>query len=327
MITETELRAALEREWAWCGLSRAPEWVSLLGHGESYAAWHVATRDTDVVVRVVRRDAAELPRGMRDEFACLQRLPDGIGPAPIALDESGDRLGIPAMVVSLVAGEVLTDPGRWDDALLARLAQVIARLHAEPYDRCGPLDDPTRSAVSIVGAFEAGLGWWLEHHPEVVDDPEVLALLPLVRGYLAAREPWFEGVRRFALVHGDLVAANVLVERGEPRLVDWEWAEIDDPARDLGYLGGVLASPGVQVPLTRAQVAGFVRAYLQAAPADVYAAETEESLLARRDAWEVSETLLSSLHDRLLLRQGRDEPGTTEARVRLATEGLREVCR
>ena len=44
MIDETALRAALDREWAWCGLPHAPEWVSLLGEGESYAAWHVATR-------------------------------------------------------------------------------------------------------------------------------------------------------------------------------------------------------------------------------------------------------------------------------------------
>ena len=31
MIDETALRAALDREWAWCGLPRAPEWVGLLG--------------------------------------------------------------------------------------------------------------------------------------------------------------------------------------------------------------------------------------------------------------------------------------------------------
>lgn len=326
MIDETALRAALDREWAWCGLPRAPEWVSLLGEGESYAAWHVATRGTDVVVRVVRRPTEDLPRAMRDEFTVLQLLPDGVGPEPVALDESGDRLGIPAMVVGLVPGEVLTDTEDWDRELITRLAHVIARLHDRAYPRCGPVGDPQRSTVSIVGAFEAGLGWWLEHQPQVVADPEVLALLPGVRAYLAEREPWFEPVRRFALVHGDLVAANVLVEAGEPRLVDWEWAEIDDPARDLGYLGGRLASEGVQVRLGRDQVEQLVRAYLDAAPADLRATETVESLLARRDAWEVCESLLGSLHDRRLLAEGRHEPGLTERRIAAATSGLREVA-
>ncbi|WP_288798510.1 phosphotransferase family protein [uncultured Arsenicicoccus sp.] len=326
MIDDDTLRAALDREWAWCGLPHPPEWVSLLGRGESYAAWHVATRGTDVVVRVVRRPTDDLPRAMREEFTVLQLLPEGVGPQPVALDESGDRLGMPAMVVGLVPGEVLTDPDDWDEELLTRLARVIARLHDRAYTRCGPVGDPQRSAVSIVGAFEAGLGWWIEHQPEVVSDPEVLALLPGVRAYLAEREPWFEPVRRFALVHGDLVAANVLVEDGEPRLVDWEWAEIDDPARDLGYLGGRLASEGVQVRLDRPAVEHLVRAYLEAAPPDLAATETVESLLARRDAWEVCESLLSSLHDRRLLAEGRHEPGLTERRIAAATAGLRDVA-
>lgn len=327
MITETDLWAAVARDPSRAGLSSAPDRVSLLGHGESYDAWHVATRTTtetpatDVVVRVARRAATELPRAMADEFACLARLPRGVGPLPISLDEAGEWLGTPSVVVSFVPGEVVLDRDRWTPDLLARLARVIATLHTEPHERCGPLDDPTRSRVSIVGAFEAGLGWWLEHHPDIVADPEVLRLLPIVRAHLAEREPFFETVDRFALVHGDLIAANVLVDDGEPRLVDWEWAEIDDPARDLGYLGGALASPGQQAALTRDQVEHLAAAYLEAAPSDVRAVETHQSLLARRDAWEVCASMLSSLHERRLLAEGRGGPDSA-ARVATATRGL-----
>lgn len=42
--------------------------------------------------------------------------------------------------------------------------------------------------------------------------------------------------RPFRLVHGDLVAANLVWHEGVPVLVDWEFWRMGDPAEDLAYL-------------------------------------------------------------------------------------------
>ena len=48
--------------------------------------------------------------------------------------------------------------------------------------------------------------------------------------------------RPFRLLHGDLVSSNVLWTP-EPRLVDWEFWRMGDPAEDLAYLAEVNAMP------------------------------------------------------------------------------------
>jgi aminoglycoside phosphotransferase (APT) family kinase protein len=48
--------------------------------------------------------------------------------------------------------------------------------------------------------------------------------------------------RPFRLLHGDLVSSNILWTP-EPRLVDWEFWRMGDPAEDLAYLAEVNAMP------------------------------------------------------------------------------------
>lgn len=50
------------------------------------------------------------------------------------------------------------------------------------------------------------------------------------------------GERPFRLLHGDLVSSNVLWTP-EPRLVDWEFWRMGDPAEDLAYLAEVNGMP------------------------------------------------------------------------------------
>jgi len=47
------------------------------------------------------------------------------------------------------------------------------------------------------------------------------------------------GRRPFRLLHGDPVAANLVWGPGGPRLVDWEFWRMGDPAEDLAYLAEV----------------------------------------------------------------------------------------
>jgi len=248
--------------------------VQRLGAGESYAAWRVRTGTEDVVVRVARRPVAELPRPMANEFAMLRLVPEGLGPRPVLLDESAELFGSPFIVTTFVPGRVV-GPGEWTPELLTAHARGLARLHRA--ERPG--------SVLLADHFRAGLGWWRDHHPDVVD--QVAHLVPLVTARVEEVPP----APRHTLVHGDAVATNILVdEAGTPRYIDWEWADFGDPAQDLAYLGGAIATPPWYVPLSPAEIDHLLAAYREIHP--------DETLGPRRAGWELCERFLTALHFR-----------------------------
>ncbi|GII24115.1 phosphotransferase family protein [Planosporangium mesophilum] len=298
--------------------------VSLIGTGESYAAWLVRVPDADpLVVRIARRPVDQLPRPMAAELAGMALVPPGLGPRPVLLEESPVPLGAPFMVTGYVPGREV-EPAGWTDELLVAHARQVAMLHAEPHRVHGDITTPVeqRSPVlSLTAKVADSIAWWREANPDVAGDPEVTALLPSVEAYVAATEPAFARLHRFALIHGDLVVPNVLVDdAGTPRYVDWEWAEVGDPAQDLAYLGGAVAAPPWYLPLPSERVDLLLRAYVEAAGD---AAGPLDDLRVRRDAFEVYERFFSSLHFRT--RRGGPEDlrsGRYTDAVRLLTDGL-----
>ncbi|GAB2881399.1 aminoglycoside phosphotransferase family protein [Streptomyces deserti] len=281
--------------------------MRLLGRGESYTAWRLDADGTPpLVVRVTRRAPEDLPRPMSQEFAALRLLPDGIGPSAVLLEQARDHpLGSPYMVCGYVPGRVLR-PAEWSDSLLAAHARQMGMLHARAFDRCGPIGAPAEeqaTRLSLTRLFTTSLTWWSETFPHVVDDPEVSRLLPRVAAFVGAAEPAFQRLKRFTPIHGDLVVPNILVDdAGTPRYVDWEWAEIGDPAQDLAYIGGRVPAPPWYLPLDRTRIRRFLESYLRHA-CDT-CDETLNVLETRRDAWEVYERFFSSLH----FRTRRDTP-------------------
>ncbi|GGR87072.1 hypothetical protein GCM10010252_27250 [Streptomyces aureoverticillatus] len=264
---------------------------------------------------------------MSNEFTALTVLPDGIGPSAVLLEQARDNpLGSPYMVCGYVSGRVLR-PTEWNDDLLAAHARQMSRLHTPAFDRCGDIEAPPEERathLSLTRLFTTGLTWWSETHPHVVDDPEVSRLLPRVEAFVAAAEPAFRRLERFTLIHGDLVVPNILVDdAGTPRYVDWEWAEIGDPAQDLAYIGGCVPAPPWYVPLDRTRIRRLLENYLRHSP-DPWG-ETLGSLETRRDAWEVYERFFSSLHFRTRRNTPEDrQTGLYTHAVAQLTAGLRD---
>ncbi|MDA0564366.1 phosphotransferase [Streptomonospora sp. S1-112] len=298
--------------------------VAPLGSGESYTAWRVAVPplgDGDggggaaaapepVVVRILRRPLTELPRAMGEEFAALKAAPPGLGPRPLRLQLDADVLGAPYMVTTLVPGRVL-DHREWDTALLTAHARRLAALHARSYDACGGIvaaEGDRSDRLRLTDRLQGSLRWWRGTCPEVFADPDVARLLPRVVAHVERAAPAFDRLRRFALVHGDLVPGNILVEGGTPRYVDWEWAEFGDPAQDLAYLGGPVAAPPWYVPLGQDRVEALLRAYAEAAEAAGRPLDLPD-LRVRRDAWEVFERFTTSLYHRSLRGTPADADG------------------
>lgn len=175
-----------------------------------------------IVVRRFHREhewhePARLPR----EAATLARLASTDVPAPacLLLDETGDWLGVPALVLDLVPGRSSSGlgPGPW----ARRFAEAAAALHDIDFG-----DDLT--------ATEGWLFAWQQ--PEAptswADEPLAARLWPTLAAVTA--ELTSEGT---ALVHHDLHPGNTLWSRGRlTGIVDWPLAGRGWPAYDRAYL-------------------------------------------------------------------------------------------
>ncbi|MEV0494670.1 phosphotransferase family protein [Streptomyces atratus] len=181
-----------------------------------------------------------------------------------ALCEDPSVLGAPFCVVSHVAGTVLrthddlhalsqTDIDHCADALV----DVLARLHAVPYEEVG-----LTGFGRPEGYLNRQVHRWRDQWERVAtrDLPDIDTL----HQRLAARVPAESGA---AIVHGDYRIDNAILAPDNPgtlrALVDWEMATIGDPLADLGLtlvyrdpafdpvLGGSAASTSNRLPSPR----------------------------------------------------------------------------
>jgi aminoglycoside phosphotransferase (APT) family kinase protein len=193
----------------------------LLPGGASKEAWAVDADGEPLLVRragggVIHRHTLSL----RHEFEVLQ-VAHGAGvkvPRPVAYIE--DLEGREAFVMERLAGEtigrrIVRNPV--SDLLPEQMAEELANVHALPPERLPFLEeasvDRLVEELDEIGephpAIELGLWWLRENRPP-------------------ARPP--------VVVHGDFRIGNLVVdENGLVGVLDWEFAHLDDPARDLSF--------------------------------------------------------------------------------------------
>lgn len=169
------------------------------------------------------------PAGPLAREARALRLVAGLGVAPqLVRSEPG------AIVTNLVDGaERPLDRLRPADA--HALGRTLRAVHESRRTATGWLPG-WRSRASSLDAYRrrrAGDARAAAGIDAVLAERVVEALPPLPGGADA---------RPFRLLHGDLVSSNVLWTP-EPRLVDWEFWRMGDPAEDLAYLAEVNAMP------------------------------------------------------------------------------------
>jgi aminoglycoside phosphotransferase (APT) family kinase protein len=197
----------------------------LLAGGASKEAWAV---DADGEPLLVRRAAVgvihrhTLP--LAHEFAVIEAAYEAGVKVPRPYGYVPDLAGREAFVMERLEGEAIgrrivrkpeLEAAR--AALPSQLAEELAKIHAIPVERVPFLSESQFEGIAVeldeVGephpAIELGLLWLRENRPP-------------------PREP--------ALAHGDYRIGNVMVdERGLVGVLDWEFAHLDDPARDLAF--------------------------------------------------------------------------------------------
>lgn len=312
-------------------------WV---GCGESYAVWRLEAGGVSLSARLPFRPPEQMPRPMAAEFAALRLVPEKVGTRGLALaDDDHNPFGQRYLLTTWTPGRV-KPVERWGATDFERLAVQLARLHALRRPQAGlvdqpitpdrvnqptviapnPVNQPVPAAPDLVADFDASLAWWRDHHPAALAQPEWSRLAQLTRRFVAARAEAGGRPRQFSLIHGDLEATNVVFAADDwPRLIDWEWAEYGDPARDLAYVGGRAAAGPWYVPMDQTQIVAFVTSYVRAAAARGVDHDLDR-LLARRDAWEAYNHFFCGLHrDQRQAAQPQTYP---EADLRALRQGL-----
>jgi aminoglycoside phosphotransferase (APT) family kinase protein len=193
----------------------------LLPGGASKEAWAVDAGGEPLLVRragggVIHRHTLSL----QQEFEVLgAALEAGVkAPRPIVYIEDLD--GREAFVMERLAGETIGRRiVRMDipERLVSEMAEELAKIHALPPKQLPFLEeasvDRLVEELDEIGephpAIELGL-WWLSGHRPPPREPVV--------------------------VHGDFRIGNLVVdENGLVGVLDWEFAHLDDPARDLSF--------------------------------------------------------------------------------------------
>ncbi|MFC7457405.1 phosphotransferase [Brachybacterium sp. GCM10030267] len=276
--------------------------VSLAGVGEHFAAWRLVPQENaPLIVRIPHVPLAEMPQDLAHEIAALTLVPPDVGPQPIAFhDEPADEgsppagaggpapggdpgdpapspIGHPFVVTSEMPGTAAV-PEAWTAQNLAAHAAHLAHLHSVPAPGRGPVTlgrNPwaaiPRGTPSLLSEVEAEVESWRSRHGALIRELALEPFLDAALSRVATVESDIAQLDGFVLAHGDLCATNIMwdrpVEAAEPPAVgyiDFEWAQGDDPARDLAIIGGAVHGGPWYVPLDEDQVSAFVDAYVRA---------------------------------------------------------------
>lgn len=167
-------------------------------------------------------DRTRSPEVAAHEFLLLTRLrAAGLPvPEPILLDDSGEILPEPYVVLTYIRGKTEFSPPDLPGYLRA-CAGMLARVHAVKHQAFDLDFLPDRGEHAL---------WWIRYQPDRLDE----ALLEgLLRRKLRSVFP-VEQVNEPSLLHGDFWPGNLIWEDGElAGVIDWEDAEVGDPLSDL----------------------------------------------------------------------------------------------
>jgi len=281
----------------------------LLPGGASKEAWAVDAGGERLLVRraaggVIHRHTLSL----RHEFEVLEAAHEaGVTvPRPVAYIEDLD--GREAFVMERLEGEtigrrIVREPV--PERLPTQMAEELAKIHALPPEELPFLEEAT------IDRLVEELDEFGEPHPAIE-----LGLWWLRENRLPRREP--------VVVHGDYRIGNLAVdENGLVAVLDWEFAHLDDPARDLSF--ALVRAWRFGVPELRlggiADVETYLERYNELTGFDVRPEELDYWELAGNVAWAVGCLTQAQRH-----LSGRDRSVELAILGRLGAEVEHEIC-
>ena len=195
-----------------------------------------ATGERPLVLRANRpADAAINQTDRAREWDVLRHLTargDVPMPAAHSADPTGDRLGVPAIVLEFLDGPQLTtriaaaEPDELE-TLTDQLAVAAAQIHRVPV---ASLPECLERPESWDSYIDERIALWRQVEAEHCErDPFIRWMATWMDHHRPSPVP-------LTLVHGEFQAGNLMFDAaGELNVIDWEWAQIGDPRADLGW--------------------------------------------------------------------------------------------
>ena len=282
----------------------------LLAGGASKEAWAI---DADGERLLVRRAAVGVIHrhtlSLRHEFQVLLAAYEAGVKVPRPIRYLEDLDGREAFVMERLEGETIGRRiVRMDvpAALPAQMAEEIAKIHAIPRDRL-PFLEEARLERMVEELDEFG-----EPHPAI----------ELGLWWLRENRP---APRPVVVVHGDFRIGNLVVgPHGLVGVLDWEFAHVDDPVRDVAF--GLVRAWRFGVPEKRLGGIGDVEPYLERynelTGFDVSPAELDYWELAGNVGWAIGCLTQAQRH-----LSGLDRSVELAILGRLGAEVEYEICR
>ena len=309
-----EMREALQRELpAILGREAELSEPVLLAGGASKEAWSV---DADGEPLLVRRAAVGVIHrhtlSLADEFATIEAAHEAGVKVPRPYGYLPDLDGREAFVMERLAGETIgrrivrkPELERARAALPAQMAEELATIHAIPAER-------------VPFLHEARLERMVEELDEV-DEPRPAIELGL--WWLRENRP---PPRPPVVVHGDYRIGNLVVgEAGLVGVLDWEFAHLDEPVRDLAF--SLVRAWRFGVPELRlggvGDVAPYLERYNELTGLDVRPEELDYWELAGNVGWAIG--CLTQMQRHL---SGQDRSVELAVLGRLGAEVEHEIC-
>jgi len=285
----------------------------LLAGGASKEAWAV---DADGEPLLVRRAAVGVIHrhtlSLREEHAVLEVAHAAGVKVPRPYGYLADLAGREAFVMERLEGETIgrrivqrPELAAAREALPRQMAEELAKIHAVPLEQVPFLHEARLERMveelEEVGephpAIELGLWWLREHRP---------------RG------------RPLVLAHGDFRIGNLVVSpAGLVGVLDWEFAHLDDPVRDLAF--GLVRAWRFGVDEKRLGGVGAVEPYLERynelTGFDVAPEELDYWELAGNVTWAIGCLTQARRH-----LSGRDRSVELAILGRLGAEVEYEIC-
>jgi aminoglycoside phosphotransferase (APT) family kinase protein len=288
----------------------------LLAGGASKEAWAV---DADGERLLVRRAAVTVMHhhtlSLAQEFAVLEAAYEAGVKVPRPYGYVADLAGREAFVMERLEGETIGRRIVQRDELAAarrllpvQLAEELAKIHAIPAERLPFLPEARLERMveeldevdEPHPAIELGLWWLRENAPPPPPRPVVVN-------------------------HGDFRIGNVVVDpHGLVGVLDWEFAHLDDPVRDLAF--SIVRAWRFGVPEKRlggiGDVEPFVERYNELTGFDVRPEELDYWEVAGNVAWAIGTLTQAQRH-----LSGRDRSVELATLGRLSAEVEYEICR
>jgi aminoglycoside phosphotransferase (APT) family kinase protein len=304
-----EMREALQAE-----LGRDVSEPVLLAGGASKEAWSVDAAGEPLLVRraavgVIHKHTLSLA----DEFAVIEAAYEAGVKVPRPIGYIADLAGREAFVMERLEGDTIGRRiVRKDELATAReklpvqMAEELAKIHAVPLARV-PFLRETHVEGMVEELDEVG-----EPHPAI----------ELGLWWLRENRPPARGA---VVVHGDYRVGNLVVgEHGLVGVLDWEFAHLDDPVRDLAF--SLVRAWRFGVPEKRLGGIGDVDPYLarynELTGLDVRPEELDYWELAGNVAWAIGCLTQAKRH-----LTGQDRSVELAILGRLGVEVEYEICR